>query len=63
MLLAAATNFVVFAFNYHEIGGQIFTLFILTITAAETAIGLALIVTVYRCRKTITVDAINLLKG
>jgi NADH-quinone oxidoreductase subunit K len=62
MLIAAATNFIVFAFNYNDLGGQIFTLFILTVAAAETAIGLALIIVVYRKRGTIAVDEINLLK-
>lgn len=49
MLLAAATNFIVFAVNYHAIQGQIFTLFILTVTAAETAIGLTLIIRLKKC--------------
>lgn len=59
MLIAAAANFVVFAAAYNQLTGQIFTLFILTVAAAETAIGLALIIAVYRQQKTIAIEKLN----
>jgi len=69
MLLAVNINFVAFsAFLRDTAGradltGQIFTLFILTVAAAEAAIGLAIVVVYYRNRGSIAVDDINLMKG
>lgn len=63
MLLAVNFNFVAFA-NYFQAGsGQIFVFFILTVAAAETAIGLAILVLYYRKNKTINVQAMDKLKG
>lgn len=63
MLLAANTNFVAFA-QYLQAGmGEIFVFFILTVAAAETAIGLAILVLFYRLRGSINVDEMNSLKG
>lgn len=63
MLLAVNLNFVVFSVYLDDLMGQVFALFILTVAAAESAIGLALLVVYYRVRGTIAVEFINLLKG
>src|SRR3989338_2451969 len=63
MLLAVNTNFIAFAAYLHDIAGQVFVFFILTVAAAETAIGLAILVLVFRARKTINVEELNILKG
>jgi len=63
MLLAININFITFSSMMHDIKGQIFSIFILTIAAAEAAIGLAIIVLVYRNMKTIDVEDINHLRG
>lgn len=63
MLLAVNINFVAFSAFLHDLVGQIFTLFILTVAAAEAAIGLAILVVYYRNRGNIEVDDINLMKG
>ena len=47
----------------HEMAGQIFALFIITVAAAEASIGLAIIIAIYRQRRTIQVDQVDLLKG
>ena len=63
MLLAVNTNFVAFA-QYLQVGsGEIFVFFILTVAAAESAIGLAILVLFYRRRGSINVDEMNVLKG
>jgi len=63
MLLAVNMNFIAFA-QYLNVGaGEIFVFFILTVAAAESAIGLALLVLLYRRRGSINVEAMNLLKG
>jgi NADH-quinone oxidoreductase subunit K len=63
MLLAVNTNFVAFA-QYLQAGvGEVFVFFILTVAAAESAIGLAILVLLYRRRGTINVEEMNLLKG
>src|SRR6476660_8157951 len=46
-----------------ELAGQVFAVFIMTVAAAEAAIGLAIIIAVYRLRKTVAVDELNLMKG
>jgi len=63
MLLAVNLNFVVFSVYLDDLVGQVFALFVLTVAAAESAIGLALLVVYYRVRGTIAVEFINLLKG
>ena len=63
ILLAVNINLVSFSIFINDISGQIFTLFILTVAAAEAAIGLAIIVVYFRNRGTIAVEDINLMKG
>jgi NADH-quinone oxidoreductase subunit K len=56
-------NFLVFSVYLDDLMGQIFALFILTVAAAESAIGLALLVVYYRVRGSISVEFIHLMKG
>lgn len=63
LLLAVNTNFVAFAQYLNESAGQVFVFFILTVAAAEAAIGLAILVLLYRQRGTINVQTMDLLKG
>lgn len=63
MLLAVNTNFIAFAQYLQAGAGEIFVFFILTVAAAESAIGLAILVLFYRKRGSINVDTMNLLKG
>ena len=63
MLLAVNINFVAFSVYLKDLTGQIFTLFILTVAAAEAAIGLAILVVFFRNRGTIAVEDINQMKG
>ena len=63
MLLAVNINFVAFSVKLGDLGGQIFTMFILTVAAAEAAIGLAILVVYFRNRGTIDVEDIATLKG
>lgn len=63
MLLAVNINFVAFSVHLADLVGQIFTLFILTVAAAEAAIGLAILVVFYRNRGAIDVDSVNVMKG
>ena len=63
LLLAVNINLVSFSIFLNDINGQIFTLFILTVAAAEAAIGLAIIVVYYRNSGSIRVEDINTLKG
>ena len=63
MLNAANLAFVGFARQLHSLDGQVFVFFVMTVAAAEVAIGLAIIVNMFRLRETIFVDEINLLKG
>ena len=63
LLLAVNINMVAFSSYTHNLSGQIFTLFILTLAAAEAALGLAIVVIYYRNRGAINVDDVNLLKG
>ncbi len=59
MLLAVNMNFIAFAHFHGDIAGQIFVFFILTVAAAEAAIGLAILITVFRNRRTINVGELN----
>jgi NADH-quinone oxidoreductase subunit K len=63
MLLAANINFVAFSHYLNDISGQVFVFFILTVAAAEAAIGLAILVTLFRNRNTIDVDQLDAMKG
>ena len=63
ILLAVNINFVSFSIFLNDLSGQIFTFFILTVAAAEAAIGLAIIVVYYRNTGTIHVEEIDSLKG
>jgi NADH-quinone oxidoreductase subunit K len=63
MLLSVMINFVAFSNDLRDLGGQIFTLFILTVAAAEAAIGLAILVVYFRNRHTIKVDDASRLRG
>lgn len=63
MLLAVNYNFLLFSVYLDDIIGQLFALLVLTVAAAESAIGLALLVIYYRVRGTIAVEFINLMKG
>ena len=63
MLNAANLAFVAFARELRSLDGQIFVFFVMTVAAAEVAVGLAIIVNVFRLKETVYVDEINLLKG
>ncbi|MCY7312101.1 MAG: NADH-quinone oxidoreductase subunit NuoK [Pseudoxanthomonas sp.] len=63
MLLAVNINFIAFSRHFGDPAGQIFVFFILTVAAAEAAIGLAILVTLFRSRHTINVADIDTLKG
>ncbi|MBK2125624.1 NADH-quinone oxidoreductase subunit NuoK [Fangia hongkongensis] len=63
MLLAVNTNFVTFSSMLKQSTGDVFVFFILTVAAAEAAIGLAIVVVLFRTRKTIDVSKLNTLKG
>lgn len=63
MLLAVNINFVAFSHYLGDIAGQIFVFFILTVAAAEAAIGLAILVVLFRNKRTINVDNLDTLKG
>ena len=63
MLLAANINFVAFSHYLNDPAGQVFVFFILTVAAAEAAIGLAILVVVFRNRRTINVAELNEMKG
>ena len=63
MLLAININFVVFSVYLDDITGQIFALFVLTVAAAESAIGLAILVVYYRIKGIISINFINSIKG
>lgn len=63
MLLAVNMNFVAFSYYLGDMRGQIFVFFILTVAAAEAAIGLAILVQLFRNKSSINVDELNSLKG
>jgi NADH-quinone oxidoreductase subunit K len=62
MLNAANLAFVAFAKSYEELSGQIFVFFVMTVAAAEVAVGLALIVAIFRAKHSINVDELSSLK-
>jgi NADH-quinone oxidoreductase subunit K len=63
MLNAVNLTFVAFAHMWHQISGQIFVFFVMVVAAAEAAVGLAIIIALYRARQTLNVDQINLMKN
>ena len=63
MLLAINMNFVAFSHYLGDMHGQVFVFFILTVAAAEAAIGLAILMLLFRAKSSINVDEINSLKG
>jgi NADH-quinone oxidoreductase subunit K len=63
ILLAVNINFIAFSAYLHQIHGQIFAMFVLTVAAGEAAIGLAILVLFFRNRGTIAVDQSDMMKG
>jgi NADH-quinone oxidoreductase subunit K len=63
MLLAVNINFIAFSYFLGDIAGQVFVFFILTVAAAESAIGLAILVVLFRSLKTLEVERLDQLKG
>ena len=63
ILLAADLNLVAFSAVLHDLTGQVFTLFVLTVAAAESAIGLAIVLVYFRNRGSIEVEDVTLMKG
>jgi len=63
LLLAVNMNFVAFSHFLQDMAGQVFVFFILTVAAAEAAIGLAILIVLFRSRQTINVDELDSLKG
>ena len=63
MLLAVNLNFIIFSIYLDDIIGQVFAIFILTVAAAESAIGLSILVIYSRIKGTLAIDFINLMKG
>ena len=62
MLNAVNLSFVTFAHQWHAVKGQIFVFFVMMVAAAEAAVGLAIIIAVFRARATLAVDRIDLMK-
>jgi NADH-quinone oxidoreductase subunit K len=63
MLNAVNLTFVAFAHMRHQVSGQIFVFFVMVVAAAEAAVGLAIIIALFRVRKTLNVDQVDLLKN
>jgi NADH-quinone oxidoreductase subunit K len=62
MLNAVNLTFVAFAHMWHQVEGQIFVFFVMVVAAAEAAVGLAIIIAIFRTRQTLNVDQVNLMK-
>lgn len=62
MFNAANINFVAFSHYFQDVSGQVFVIFVLTIAAAEVAVGLAIVIALYRSRGTVNVEEFNLMK-
>ena len=62
MLNGVNLSFVTFAHQWHQVKGQIFVFFVMVVAAAEAAVGLAIIIAVFRARATLAVDRIDLMK-
>ena len=63
LLLAANMNFIAFSYYLGDLAGQVFVFFILTVAAAESAIGLEILIVVFRSRRTINVQDLDRLQG
>jgi NADH-quinone oxidoreductase subunit K len=63
MLNAVNLTFVAFAHMWHQVNGQIFVFFVMVVAAAEAAVGLAIIIALFRVRQTLNVDQVDLLKN
>jgi NADH-quinone oxidoreductase subunit K len=63
MLNAVNLTFVAFAHMWHKVDGQIFVFFVMVVAAAEAAVGLAIIIAIFRTRQTLNVDQINLMQS
>ncbi|OGL50671.1 MAG: NADH-quinone oxidoreductase subunit K [Candidatus Schekmanbacteria bacterium RIFCSPLOWO2_02_FULL_38_14] len=63
MLNSAAINFIAFSYYFGSVTGQIFAIMIITVAASEAAIGLAIIISMYRNKNSINIDDYSLLKG
>jgi NADH-quinone oxidoreductase subunit K len=63
MLNAVNLTFVAFSHMWHQVQGQIFVFFVMVVAAAEAAVGLAIIIAIFRTRQTLNVDQINLLNN
>lgn len=63
MLLAVNTNFIAFSYFLQDLAGQIFVFFILTVAAAEAAIGLAILVVLFRNKNSINVEDLDAMRG
>jgi NADH-quinone oxidoreductase subunit K len=63
MLNAVNLTFVAFAHMWHQISGQIFVFFVMVVAAAEASVGLAIIIAIFRTRRTLNVDDIDLMKS
>jgi len=63
MLLAVNTNFIAFSYYLGDVAGQVFVFFILTVAAAEAAIGLAILIVLFRNKRTINVEELDSLNG
>ena len=63
MLNAVNLTFVAFAHMWHQVNGQIFVFFVMVVAAAEAAVGLAIIIAIFRTRQTLNVDQINLMQS
>ena len=62
MLNAVNLTFVAFAHMWHQVQGQIFVFFVMVVAAAEAAVGLAIIIAIFRTRNTLNVDSVDLMK-
>ena len=63
MLNGVNLSFVAFAAQWHALSGQVFVFFVMTVAAAEAAVGLAIIIALFRHRQTVNLQNVNLLKG
>jgi NADH-quinone oxidoreductase subunit K len=63
MLNAVNLTFIAFANQHRQVSGQIFTFFVMVVAAAEAAVGLAIILTVFKNRETLNIDEVNTLKN
>ena len=63
MLNAVNLTFVAFAHMWHQVEGQIFVFFVMVVAAAEAAVGLAIVISIFRTRQTLNVDQVNLMKS